>query len=202
MSIWAEIKKSINSNLNKPLDVTLGEIQGAVNNSRVTYKKVQKVIGVPYNADHSNQVITNSDAPLLSVTGKGRILQILPLSSESNGGAKFGTALVTVDNKIVFNGRTIFATLSTENRGLYILTNTDNHKSLMIYCDMFSNSYTFYIDVNPYMRIDTDSYNAIQSTLIEPFGLPFNNGFEIRMTQAFETNETKYGFVVVYELYE
>lgn len=202
MSIWAEIKKSINSDLNKPLDVTLGEIQNAVDKSRVARKKVQKVTGIPYNATYTSQVITADDTALISVPGAGRILHILPLSSEANGGVKFGTVLLTVDNEIAFNGKIIFATSTSEHKGLYVLTNTDNHKSTLIYSDMFSDQGTFYIDVNPFLRINASAYNTVQSTLIEPLGLPFKNGFEIKMTQAFETNTTKYGFVVVYELYE
>lgn len=203
MNIFAAIKKAINSDLNKPLNVTLAEIQGAVNNSRAASRNVRSAIGVPYNATVDSQVITDNDTALVSVAGAGRILQILPLCDNGNGGTKIGTALLTVDGETVFNAKTIFATMSSELKGLYILNDIDINNSTLIYCDLFSESGIFYIDANTFLKINPENYSRVQSTLIAPQGVPFNNGFELKMTQSVgATANNTLGVVVVYELYE
>lgn len=203
MNIFGAIKKSINSDLNKPLDVILGEIQRTVDNSRVASRKIRAVVGVPYNETVDNQVINTSDPALLSISGSGRILEIVPLTSETSGYIKFGTVLLTVDGSIVFNSKTIFGGSLSDYKGIYVLTNTDTHKSTVMYCDLFTDNGTHYVDTNPFLRINLNTYTSVQSTLIAPHGVPFNNGFEIRMTQSSaETSVDTHGVVVVYELYE
>ena len=202
MAIWAEIKKAINSNLNKPLDVTLGEIQTSVNNLHVTHRRVQVALGAIYNNTINSRVITETDQPVISVTGKGRILQILPISSDASG-SKNGTALFTVDGKITYNGRISYATESQSIPGTYMLTDTDNRKYNYVVSNIFKSNGAFHMNVYPFLKGDLDDFIGTAVTLIEPFGLPFNNGFEIKLTQNDGQNYVDtLGVLVVYELYE
>ena len=96
-----------------------------------------------------------------------------------------------------------FGGAGSDYKGIYVLTDTDNHKSTFMYCDLFDDRGTHYIDVNPSLRINVSTYTSVQSTLIAPHGIPFNDGFEIRMTQSSATTSINtHGFVVVYEIYE
>ena len=83
MNIFAAIKKAINSNLDKPLNITLDEIKASVGKGNSASRKVKTVVGVPYNATNKSQVLTTNDTPVFSIEGKGRILQILPNGSIS-----------------------------------------------------------------------------------------------------------------------
>lgn len=204
MGIWAEIKKSINSNLNKPLDITLGEIQNTVDKARVAHRKIEIAYGVPYNATDNAQVLTVNDSPIVSISGAGRILQVIPVSTISTNGMKNGTVLLSVDNEIVFNARVSYCTSVSDLKGYYILTNTDNHKRSYMYCDVFSATSLLCVDTYPFLRTNpSDNFANIASTLIEPLGLPFNDGFEIRLSQSAGGGYIdSLGVIVIYELYE
>ena len=99
MNIFAAIGMVLNSNLNKPLNITLDEIQESVDNAHKVTRYVKTTVGIPYNTTYNKQVISESDSPVFSIEGNGRILQILPICNH-NANSRVGTVLLTVDGEI------------------------------------------------------------------------------------------------------
>lgn len=199
MSIWAEIKKSINSNLNKPLNITLDEIQTSVN--RKATRKVEIVVGVPYNEIYREQVLTINDTPVFSIEGNGRILQILPICNY-NYNSRVGTVLLTVDGEIVLNNGAQYSHPSSDNSGMVIVNNTYYPTNISLITTAFGSSNSHYFNYSMILREDASTFDMHNSAIITLTGIPFKNGFDIRLTQTISTDINKAGVIVVYELYE
>ena len=201
MNIFAAIKKAINSNLNKPLDITLSEIQDSVNNiRRVTYH-IETVIGVPYNATHSTQVINTNDDSIFSINGKGRILQVLPICNQ-NSNSRIGTVLLTVDGEILLNNKVQYSYPASDTTGLAIVNNTYYPTNVSVISTAFGGSNSFYFGYSSILRSDPTTFDTHNSAIITPIGIPFKNNFDIKLTQAITSDINKIGVLVVYELYE
>lgn len=200
MNIFAAIKKAINSNLDKPLNITLDEIQTSVN--RKATRKVVEFVGVPYNATSNAQVLSEADAPIFSVEGSGRILQIIPATNYS-GADKYGTVLLHVDGDIAINNRVTYATSASNYPGVYIVDNFLESGNSTIYTDIFTSGGLLYLSRTRSCRANVDTFSDKVTGIFDPNGIPFKNRFELRLTQAMATSATtKVGVIVVYELYE
>ena len=199
MNIFAAIKKAINSNLDKPLNITLNEIQTSVN--RKAYRKVKTVVGVPYNTTYANQVISESDNPIFSVEGKGRILQILPICNQ-NANSRVGTVLLTVDDEIILNNKVQYSHSAGDTPGFVIVNNTYDPTNVSVVTTAFGASNSHYFNYSTILREDSSTYDTHSSGIITLTGIPFENGFDIKLTQAVSSDVNKAGVIVVYELYE
>ena len=200
MNIFAAIKKTINSNLNKPLDITLSEIKTSV--GRKPTHKVAEFLGVPYNATYNAQVLTTADEPIFSVNGSGRILRIIPVT-KSGSSDKFGTVLLTVDGDIVINNKVTYAMNTSSYPGNYIVDTFLESSTGTIYTDIFTAGGLVYASRTASCRANVDTYSDKSTGIFNPNGIPFNNGFELRLSQAMdEMSNSKTGVIVVYELYE
>lgn len=200
MNIIAAIRMFINSKADKPLDITLDEMQKVVN--RKPRYKISEILGIPYNTTHNVQVLSEADDPIFSVEGSGRILQIIPATSYS-GADKYGTVLLHVDGDIVINNRVTYATGASNYPGVFIVDNFLESGNQTIYTDMLTSGGLLYLSRSRSCRTNVDTYSDKVNGIFNPTGIPFNDGFELRMTQAM-TNSTSYktGVIVVYELYE
>lgn len=201
MNIFAAIKKAINSNLNKPLDVTLGEIQTSVNNVRKASRKVVEMVGIPYNTTTNEQVLTNDDEPIFSVNGSGRILQIVPITNQG-AADRYGTVLLNIDGDIVINNRVNYAGSASDRAGNYIADTFLESGTNSIYTDCFASGGSVYASRMRSLRANVDTYSNRTTGVFDPNGIPFNKKFELRLTQAILTDTSKVGVIVVYELYE
>lgn len=201
MNIFAVVKKSINSNLNKPLDVTLDEIKTLMESTRVT-RKVVTPTGIPYVKDNNAQVLTLDSAPFLSIGGRGRILQIMPVSSQSSDNSMTGTTLLTVDDEIVLNNGVKFASSGID--GECIVNQTVVSSRNTVSSQIFGTAIEFGLKATKMYTGGTNpTFNSGEYAIVAQDGIPFNQGFEIRMTQdASQNNPEKFGIIVVYELYE
>lgn len=202
MNIFAVVKKAINSNLDKPLDVTLGEIHQSVLQKNSPKRIVDSVVGVPYNATHNAQVLSLNDAPVFSVEGSGRILQVIPVSKASVTGVKQGTAFLTVDDEIIINNMIKYASTASNYNGCYIVDYVDTHLRSAIYSDIFGSSAIYYVSPTDTFFGDVSIFSTTCCSVVAPNGVPFKNGFEIRLTQSASETITDAGVIVVYELYE
>ena len=200
MSIWAEIKKAINSDLNKPLNVTLDEIKAGMSSFRKASRVVANITGVPYNTTYQSQVLTLDDAPIVSVEGAGRILQIIPVVNNVNHATRNGTVLLTVDEEILLNNKVGYSASASDKAGNFIVSDTSN--TIPISTNIFGSHSTFYFSNSPTFVADSSKFFNYNAGLISPVGIPFKYGFELRMSQAMETNTKGVGVIVVYELYE
>lgn len=202
MNIFAVVKKCINSNLDKPLNITLDEIKNSLSggsNSSLVYKTITKV-GIPYNAISSSKVLTEDDTPIVSVSGRGRIIQIIPMSDKGNTDVR-GTTLFTVDGKILLNNNVQFA--STGVAGRYLVDYADHHESDTVYSDIFGKAETYKTAGTGARVGDVISFGSSPRAVIVPNGIAFKNGFELRLTQSYQANSTAlFGVIVIYELYE
>lgn len=198
MNILAAIGMCINSNLKKPLDITLNEIQTSIN--RKATRNVAEVLGVPYNATYNAQILTTADDPIFSVNGSGRILQIIPVTNSSSSD-KFGTVLLTVDGNIVINNKVTYAMSASNYPGNYIVDTFLESGNGTIYTDIFSSGGLVYASRSASCRANVDTYSDKSTGIFNPNGIPFNNGFELRLSQSMgETSVVKTGVIVVYEL--
>jgi hypothetical protein len=204
MNIFAVVKKAINSNLNKPLDITLDEIQATVNNIRKASRKVVEFKNIPYNASSDTQVLTTANEPIFSVSGSGRILQIIPVSNLSGSTGRYGTVLLNVDGDTVINNRITYATGTSDYAGIYIVdTDSGTGGSTSIYTDIFASGGSVYVNRSRTCRANTDTYSNRSTGIYDPNGIPFSNRFDLRVTQAISSSSIdKVGVIVVYELYE
>lgn len=200
MSIWAEIKKSINSNLNKPLNITLDEIKSDVTNLKKPLRKVLSVTGVPRNTTYSSQVLTLDDDPIVSIDGIGRIIQVIPIANSSPSNTLYGTTLVTIDDDIVINSEIRYASKSSSGKGSFIIDYTERDDDTC-YSSIFGTATGFYLSSGGKVVGESNFINN-DATLIAPIGVPFLNKFEIRLTQNITTKPEDVGVIVVYELYE
>lgn len=202
MNIFAAIKKAINSNLDKPLDITLDEIKSDVKSLKKTITMNIFAGGVPYNTTYDQQVLSESDAPLLSIEGTGRILAIIPIVKTSSGATTNGTSLITVDNNIIHNSRVRYSTPSSSQSGILIL-GPDISSTTMVYLSAFDTYTAYHMNASSVKVLSQNaSYSGNDTGIIAPYGVPFNQRVDIRLTQATQTDTSKVGVVVVYELYE
>lgn len=198
MNIFAAIKKAINSNLDKPLNITLDEIQGSIGKAT---RKVKTVVGIPYNATNKSQVLTLNDTPVFSIEGKGRILQILPICNY-NANSRVGTVLLTVDGEILLNNGAQYSHPSSDLSGLAIVNNVYYPTNVSVITTAFGASNSHYFGYSMILREDASTFDTHNSAIITLAGIPFKNGFDLRLTQAISTDVNKAGVIVVYELYE
>lgn len=96
MAIWAEIKKAINSNLDKPLNELIAEKSGELltltqNNSIVNSANVRTV----------TDSFTNTSKTLLEVTGSGKFILASMNGSGSNSG-KYHQLKIIIDGEVAF----------------------------------------------------------------------------------------------------
>lgn len=201
MTIFAAIKKAINSNLNKPLDLTLGEIQTSVDAIHDVKRKIKTVVGIPYNATNKEQVITLNDTPVFSVTGKGRILQILPVCNY-NANSRVGTVMLSVDGEVVLNNGAQYSHPSSDMTGLAIVNNVYYPTNVSVITTAFGASNTHYFGYSMILREDSSTFDTHNSAIVSLTGIPFVNGFELRLTQAISSDINRAGVIVVYELFE
>lgn len=206
MNIFAAIKKAINSNLNKPLNITLDEIKTEINDIRGDFckstRKVINKIGVPYNTNHTSKVITNSDTPIVSVNGVGRILEIIPVTKYTSSGEKNGTASIIIDGADVLNCPVTYAGKTSDTSGIRLVDYIDNHKNSSFCADIFGNTDYYYVSTTPGVLANPSAFFNKRITLVTPNGIPFKHGFSIRLTQTMSQDITLTGVIVVYELYE
>lgn len=199
MNIFAAIKKAINSDLNKPLNITLGEIQASVNNVRKASRHVAIVTDIPYNSDVTQQILTTADPAVLSVAGSGRILQMIPICD--NSAKRSGTVLLSIDDEIILNSSVAYSYGASDTLGNMLIAQSNN--DTVIRCAVFSSAYTsYYFNVYPAIRASAEIFMSSSLTLVSTVGIPFKNGFDLRLTQSVSSTGQKAGVVVVYELYE
>ena len=201
MNIFAAIKKAINSNLDKPLNITLDEIKASVGKGNSASRKVKTVVGVPYNATNKSQVLTTNDTPVFSIEGKGRILQILPICNQ-NANSRVGTVLLTVDGEIILNNGVQYSHPASDTTGLAIVNNVYYPTNVSVITTAFGASNSHYFGYSMILREDASTFDSHNSAIIALTGIPFENGFDLRLTQAISTDVNKAGVIVVYELYE
>ena len=199
MNIFAAIKKAINSDLDKPLNITLDEIQSVIN--RKPSYKVFETLGIPYNATNNTQVLSEADAPVFSVEGAGRILQIVPVTNNS-GSSKYGTVLLTVDGNTVINNKVNYGSSGSDYPGQFIADTFLESGNRSIYTDLFTAGGSIFLSRTASGRGNVETYSDKATGIFNPTGIPFNNGFELRLTQSMSTTVNKTGVIVVYELYE
>lgn len=202
MNIFAVVKKAINSNLNKPLNITLDEIKEMVSTPTIK-RKVATATGIPYVKDNNAQVLTTSDTPILSVNGRGRILQIIPVSSNKADNGQTGTTLFSVDGEILLNNGVKFA--SSGIAGEYIVNQNVllNYEYDYVNTLLFGTAIEFWVKASKtFVGGNNPAFNIGEFGIIEKDGIPFNQGFDIRMTQDSTNAPEKFGVIVVYELYE
>lgn len=199
MNIFAVIKKCINSNLDKPLNETLEEIKSLT--PKVT-RMVASATGVLYDTNYSSQVLSMDDEPVLSVNGRGRILQIIPVSNKNVTSTVYGTTILTVDDKILLNNSIEFASTANSYAGKYMVDTVEKRNNTNISINVFGANKFCQVE-SPNIRLgEMDSFIANRLGIIEPNGVSFERGFEIRMSQMVSNTPNDYGVVVVYELYE
>lgn len=201
MNIFAAIKKAINSDLDKPLNITLNEIRDSVNNGHKITRHVETVVGIPYNATYNSQVINASDEPVFSIEGSGRILQILPVCNQ-NINSRAGTVLLTVDGETLLNNNARYSYSASDTNGIVIVNDTYNPTTISIVSTAFGASNTYYFGYSTILRNDSSAFDTHYSSIITPIGIPFKNKFDIKLTQAISTDVAKVGVIVIYELYE
>lgn len=202
MNIFAVVKKAINSNLDKPLNITLDEIKADTGKVGKATRIVTLVKSVPNNATYNAQVLTLDDEALLSVNGSGRILHVLPLANLSGSMGRNGTALITVDDNVIFNNAIQFSFPSSDRQGYSIINQVGYTGNMSINTDSFGSLGSFYFTNSQQFRDDCSTFVASTSGIYAPSGIPFKNKFEIRLTQTMTTDIEKVGVFVVYELYE
>ena len=205
MNIFAAIKATINSNLKKPLDLTLEEIKTAISENSGGVPKstrhVVEILGVPYNAETATQVLTTADDPIYSVEGSGRILQIVPATQTSS--TRNGTTLLTIDGDIAINNKVNFCGVGSDTSGTYIVDTFFNISAILVYTDIFSAGGGVYAKGSQSFRSNVHTYSDRATGICVPNGIPFKNGFELRLTQAMGSSyENKSGVIIVYELYD
>lgn len=199
MNILGAIGKFINSDLHKPLNITLNEIQNSVNKAT---RRVKIITGIPYNATYDNQVITTTDEPIVSITGSGRILQILPICNQ-NSNSRNGTVLLTVDGEILFNNAMRYSYSASDATGHVIVNDTYyTSGSFSVSATAFGSSSSYYFGNTMILQEDSSTFIKSNKSIVSSVGIPFKNNFDIRLTQAISTDTTKAGVIVVYELYE
>lgn len=201
MNIFAALQMLVNSNPNKPLDIKLDEVQAEVGNLRKATRKVKTIAGVPYNATNKSQVLTTDDTPVFSVEGSGRILQILPICNY-NANSRVGTVLLTVDDEIILNNGAQYSHPASDTPGVVIVNNTYYPTSISVVAPVFGSSNSHYFGYSMILRENASTFDTHNSAIISPTGVPFKNGFDLRLTQAITSDTTKVGVIVVYELYE
>ena len=200
MNIFAAIKKAINSDLDKPLNITLNEIKTDVNNLKNLKRKVVTAVNVPNNSTTASQVLSLSSAPVVSVDGSGRLLHVIPIINASSTGEKTGTGLITVDDEILLNSKVQYADLGTYHKGI-ALVDVGNSMTT-ISSDMFGSPTSFTLTNGTPLFSKINTYSSTVVSVISPNGVPFKNGFKIRLTHATSANTENVGVIVVYELYE
>lgn len=199
MNFFAVIKKCINSNLDKPLNVTLDEIRTLT--PKVTHM-IESAVGVLYNTTYSAQVLTMDDEPIFSVNGRGRILQIIPVSNKNVTSTVYGTTILTVDDKTVLNNSIEFASTANSYAGKCLVDAVEKRDDTSISVNVFGED-KFCKIVSPNIRLgDVTSFIANRLGIVNPNGVSFERGFELRMSQAVSNTPNDYGVVVVYDLYE
>jgi hypothetical protein len=198
MNIFAVVKKCINSNLDKPLNETIEEIKkSTVKGTRI----VESAVGVLYNTTYSSQVLSMNDEPIFSVNGRGRILQIIPVSNKNVTSNVYGTTILTVDDKTLLNNSVEFASTANSYAGKCIV-DTEKRENTLISVNVFGEDKYCNI-VSPNIRLgDVTSFIANRIGIINPNGVSFERGFEIRLSQMVSNTPNDYGVIVVYELYE
>lgn len=203
MNIFAVVKKAINSDLNKPLNITLDEIKNSLasGNDKIT-RKIVEVIGVPYNSTYASQVLTMDDEPVLSVNGRGRILRIIPVSNKNVTSTVYGTTILTVDDKTLLNNSVEFASTANSYAGKYMVDTVEKRSNTNVSINAFGANKFCQVE-SPNIRFgEVDSFISNRIGVIEPNGVNFERGFEIRLTQAISNTPNDYGVIVIYELYE
>ena len=201
MNIFAALQMLVNSNAKKPLNITLDEIQASVNSVRKATRKIGVVKGITYNTNYDSQVLSVLDEPIISIEGSGRILQIIPVTN-TNAGSRLGTVLFTVDGEILLNNRARYCYPASDATGTDIVGDTYYPTNPSFVSNLFGTSTTFYRGYSAIFREDSNTFATNISSIVTPNGVPFKNGFELRLSQAITTDETKVGVIVVYELYE
>lgn len=200
MNIFGAIKKSINSDLTKPLDITLNEIQETIN--RKATRKVKVITGIPHNTTYNAQVITTTDEPVFSINGSGRILQILPICGQSST-SRYGTVLLSVDGEILLNNQVQYSYSASDTTGYVIVNDTYYPSSnFSTYTTAFGTSTSYYFGYSSILQEDSSTFTKSYKAIISPVGIPFKNNFNLKLTQTAFSDTTKAGVVIVYELYD
>lgn len=203
MNIFAVVKKAINSNLDKPLNVTLDEIKTDVSKVNKAQYVVSSGLGATYNEVFDTQVLSINDNPIFSVNGAGRIFQVIPVYLGTSSASLKGTALMRIDDKVVFNNQVHFATKTVDNSGYYMLDYIYGRTKTIVEVGLSGEKHKIYTYGSGVCMGEMVSYGTNNVGIIAPQGVPFVNGFEIRMTQAISNDVIqKTGVIVVYELYE
>lgn len=206
MNIFAVVKKAINSDLNKPLNITLDEIKNSLSSvpseNKKVVRKVAKVRGIPYNEIYESQVLSLDDEPVLSVKGSGRVLQIFPVFSRNISANKYGTALVTVDDNIIVNNEVRYITTQSGFNGYPLVDCVNTHVGGKFTSDIFGEIKNFFITLSEESIGDSQAFSTKFLSIINPLGIPFKNGFDIRLSQFASETPEDVGVIVVYELYE
>lgn len=201
---WSEVKK-INSDMSKPLDKLIEETN---ENYKIHYMTASAV-GVPYNQKYQEKVITDETAPLISVTGKGKILSIFPLF-ESNDMVAVGTAQVKIDGKEVIHKSISFGSSNSGYAGSAILLSNavaTYDSKYVVRTDTFNMLSYHYFDIRDVREINNvlneNIFNTNISSSYYQDGLYFYDRFEVRATQAKSSNVAgELGIYVMYELFE
>ena len=200
MNIIAALQMLVNNNPRKPLNEQLDELKDS------TQKKCRRIVtnavGIPYVKATGDQLITLEDNPVLSIEGSGRILQVIPVYKNSPSDNKWGTALLTIDDDIIFNGSIKYAAGSSSYKGYYIVDYTEDHYRSGFSSNIFGAYKSFDLESISVFIGDMITYQSNSTMLVAPLGIPFKNDFKIRMTQSEGTTVDNFGVIVVYELYE
>lgn len=201
MNIFAVVKKAINSNLDKPLNITLDEIKNLVEKPTKITRKVKTATGIPYVKDNNAQVLTTDSEPILSVNGRGRILQIIPVSSNKADNGQTGTTLFSVDGEILLNNGVKFSSNGIDGECIVNQTVITSHEYVNTL--LFGTAIEFWVKASKmYTGNVNPTFNIGEFGIIAKDGIPFNQGFDIRMTQDSTNAPEKFGVIVVYESYE
>ena len=80
----------------------------------------------------------------------------------------------------------------------YTTTHIDNH----IVSNIFGENTDYYLEVEEELIGDNQSFGESFQSIITPHGIPFKNGFEIKMTQSTSETPEHSGVIVVYESYD
>lgn len=210
MNIFAVVKKAINSNLDKPLDVVLGEIKSAVSNVNTKVSKVNKArlivsseLGATYNATVNTHVLRVTDDPLFSVSGVGRIFQVIPVYIGTGTSTLKGTAMMTIDDDVVFNNQVRLCTKTTDNYGFYMVDTVYGRTKTTVEVSLSGEKHTIYTYGSGVCMGSPMDFGTNNVGIIAPQGVPFVDNFKIRMTQSVSNDASQFiGVIVVYELYE
>ena len=203
---------------NPNVEGSLGAKIKTVNETVDTLKKsanvnlmTKKINGINYSAKSAEEALGDKNENLIiSVSGKGKILWMIPFFDGTNATNNNNVARLKIDGKRLFCKRFSFCSQSDTNYGYCLFTETletIGESARRLYCkDSSSVTRTYFLNHGGYFTVEDDISNKLiqnEYPLYLPGGLYFNDGFELEAIQTSSNNiRQNCGFFVGYELYE